>query len=59
MLGEVCYINVLIAIYWIYYVLLKFIGGGGVIKDVYVSEFISGFEGTLRNFYLWTELMFI
>ena len=31
MLGEVGYINVLIAIYWIYYVLLKFIGGGGII----------------------------
>ena len=59
MLGEVGYINVLIGIYWIYYVLLKFIGGGGVIKDVYVSEFISGFEGKLRNLYLWTELMFI
>ena len=54
MLGEVGYIYVLIVIYWIYYVLLKFIGGGGIIKDVYVSEFISGFEGTLRNFYLWT-----
>ena len=38
---------------------LNLFGGGGIIKDVYVSEFISGFEGKLRNLYLWTELMFI
>ena len=38
---------------------LNLFGVGGITKDVYMSEFISGFEGKIRNLYLWTELMFI